>query len=149
MRNLSLCGFTLAGLVIALQLQAHAQRYMSDSNVKPPVTETDVRIVQRAQEILNAPEKWNREDNRRCPASATTFSIYCALVKATVEITGSFQHRGSAMQEARFVIDDATPRSKHYQHRLMGYNNDPSTTFADVQKMLRLLHERLLRQVRK
>jgi hypothetical protein len=77
-----------------------------DSEARPPVTQADVRIVQRAKEILNSPAVWNRADNRVCPAAAKTFSLYCALEKATDEVSGHFEHRGAAMQEARFVIED-------------------------------------------
>jgi len=118
-----------------------------DSNARPPVTKADVKIVQRAREILDSPAKWNRADNRVCPATAKTFSLYCALEKATDEVSGNFEHRGAAMQEARFVIDDIAPNRKDYQHRLMGYNNDPTTTFADIQKVFRLLEDRIAKRL--
>ena len=118
-----------------------------DSEVKPPVTKADVRIVQRAREILSSPDKWNRADNRRCPDGAKTFSLYCALEKATDEVNGDFKHRGAAMQEARFVIDDIAPNRKEYHHRLMDYNNDPTTTFADIQKVFRLLEDRIAKRL--
>jgi hypothetical protein len=119
-----------------------------DPDARPPVTQADVQIVQRAQKILDSPAKWNRSDTRNCPAEAKTFSLYCALEKATIEVTGNFQHRGAAMQESRFVIDEMAP-NRNYHHRLMDYNNDPTTTFADLQKVLRLLQriaERLAKE---
>jgi hypothetical protein len=67
------------------------------------------------------------------PSDAKTFSMYCVLEKATVEVTGSCEHRGAAMQEVRFVIEDLAP-NHNYEHRLMNYNNDPTTTFTDVQR---------------
>jgi len=118
-----------------------------DSNVRPPVTKADVKIVQRAREILSSPSKWNRADTRVCPPEAKTFSLYCALEKATNEVSGNFKHRGAAMQEARFVIDEITPKAKNYDHRLMGYNNDATTTFADIQKVLELLEERIAKRL--
>ncbi len=118
-----------------------------DSNVNPPVSEGDIRIVQRAREILNSPEKWNRADNRRCPATQTTYSLYCALEKATGEVSKKFEHRGAAMQQARFVIDEDLAKGNHYEHRLMNYNNDPKTTFADVQRFFTLLEERIRKQL--
>ncbi|MGA8702158.1 MAG: hypothetical protein WB625_10970 [Candidatus Sulfotelmatobacter sp.] len=57
--------------------------------------------VIRARQILNSQSKWNRADTRVCPADARTFSLYCALEKATDEVSGKFEHRGAAMQEAR------------------------------------------------
>ena len=77
-----------------------------DSNVRPAVTKADLQIVKRAREILNSESKWNRADNRICPAEAKTFSLYCALQMATVEVGGKAEHRGAALQEARFVIDE-------------------------------------------
>ena len=117
-------------------------------DARPPVTKADVRIVQRAREILNSQSEWNRADTRVCPADAKTFSLYCALEKATNEVSGKFEHRGAAMQEARFVIDEIAPNRKNYNHRLMDYNNDPTTTFADIQKFFRLLQDRIARRLR-
>jgi hypothetical protein len=117
------------------------------SQSRPPVTESDVQIIQRAREILDSPNKWNRSDNRVCPPGATTISIYCALEKATQEVGGNFEHRGAAMQEARFVIEDIAPNVPYYEHRLMDFNNDPSTTFFDVQKFLQVLEDRVTKRL--
>jgi len=114
-----------------------------DSEIRPPVSKADLQIVEHAQQILNEPSKWNRADTRKCPDTATTFSLYCALEKATYEVTGSFEHRGAAMQEARFVVEEVAPGWKKYNHRLMDYNNDSKTTFGDIQRVLRLLRERI------
>jgi hypothetical protein len=113
------------------------------SEVRPPVTKADLEIAKRAKQILDSPAKWNRADTRKCPAEAKTFSLYCALEKATDEVSGKFEHRGAAMQEARFVIDAVAPNRNNYNHRLMDYNNDPATTFADIQKVFGLLEDRI------
>jgi hypothetical protein len=118
-----------------------------DSEVRPPVTKDDAKIVRCAREILNSPAKWNRADTRVCPPDAKTFSLYCALEKATDEVSGNFKHRGAAMQEARFVIDEITSNNKNYNHRLMDYNNDPATTFADIQKVFRMLEKRIVERL--
>ena len=129
-------------LVFVLPSFAHAQgtaaqSAVDDSKVRPPVTKTDLQIVKRAREILDSQSKWNRADNRVCPAEAKTFSLYCALQMATVEVGGKAEHRGAALQEARFVIDEIAI-DRNYEHRLMNYNNDPRTTFADIQEVLRI-----------
>jgi hypothetical protein len=139
-------------IAVLLSAVAHAQSRAKpadpdDSEARPPVTRADLQIVERAGNLLKSPANWNRADTRVCPAAATTFSLYCALEKATVEVTGDFQHRGAAMQEARFVIDDIAPNAKSYHHRLMGYNNDPATTFAGIQKFFRLLDERIAQRL--
>jgi hypothetical protein len=117
------------------------------SEVRPPVTKADLEIAKRAKQILDSPAKWNRADTRKCPAEAKTFSLYCALEKATDEVSGKFEHRGAAMQEARFVIDAVAPNRNNYNHRLMDYNNDPATTFADIQKVFRMLEKRIVERL--
>jgi hypothetical protein len=134
---------TFAAVLPLCPLSAQSANDKDDPDARPPVTQADVQIVKRAQEILNSPSQWNRADTRVCPANAKTFSLYCALEQATRDITGQFAHRGAAMQEARFVIDDIAPHARTYQHRLKDYNNDPSTTFADVQTFFRKLHDRV------
>ena len=139
-----------ATLVMSLILSPRAFSQavaVDDSDVRQPVTKSDIQIVRRASQILDAPAKWNRQDNRICPSEARTFSLYCALEKATGEVSGTFEHRGAAMQEARFVIDEVLAKGNAYEHRLMNYNNDPKTTFADVQKFFRLLEERIQKRL--
>jgi hypothetical protein len=114
-----------------------SQPAVDDSNVRPPVTQVDLQIVRRARQILSSESKWNRLDNRTCPEGAKTVSLYCALQMATIEVSGKAEHRGATLQEARFVIDEIAA-DRNYEHRLMNYNNDPATTFADVQEVLRI-----------
>jgi hypothetical protein len=133
----------VVALLPAPSLAAQDAHKTDDPDARPPVTLVDVKVVQRAQQILDSPSKWNRADNRVCPADAKAFSLYCALEKATSEVSGTFEHRGAAMEEARFVIDDIAPNRKSYHHRLMDYNNDPTTTFADVQTFFRKLQDRI------
>jgi hypothetical protein len=124
-------------LTMAAMLLVAPRIQVDDPEVHPPVTQDDVRILVRAQQILNSPAKWNRNDNRNCPAEEKQFSLYCAVEKATDEVTGQFAHREAAMQEARFVVDEIAANRPNYHHRLMDYNNDPTTTFADIQRVLK------------
>jgi hypothetical protein len=134
-------------LLSGLALAAQDSRFGGPSDANPPVSETDIRIVRRARELLDSQSKWNRADNRQCPAARKTYSLYCALEKATKELSKQFVHRGAAMQQARFVIDEVLAKGNHYEHRLKDYNNDPKTTFADVQKFFTLLEERIQKQL--
>ena len=63
------------------------------------------------------------------------------MEKASKEVD-TFAHRSAVMQETRFVIDEIAP-NRNYDHRLMGYNNDPTTTFADIKRIMRLTQERI------
>lgn len=125
----------ILSLVMGATLFMALQTYAGDSNAHPPVTRDDIKILQRAEQILDSPANWNRNDDRKCPADAKTFSLYCAIERATDEVTRHFAHREAAMQEARFVIDSIAA-NRNYEHRLMNYNNDPTTTLADIHHVL-------------
>jgi hypothetical protein len=102
----------------------------ASQEVKPEAL--DRKIVERAAQILSSDAVWNRKDNRKCPDGATTWSLYCAMQKAVIEVTGAADHRRPAMEAVRVVIEDRSA-GRSYEHRLMDYNNDSTTTLADVQ----------------
>ncbi len=101
----------------------------------------DLAIVRKADEILASEAVWNRQDTRQCPTGARTFSLYCALEKAIVDSGYEFAHRATVMEQVRVVVELAAPNA--YEHRLMGYNNDLTVTFADLKRMLRLAELRI------
>jgi hypothetical protein len=45
------------------------------------------------------------------------------------------------------VIDEIAPNRNNYKHRLMDYNNDPTTKLADIQKFFRLLAGRITKRL--
>jgi hypothetical protein len=96
----------------------------------------DQKIVREAAKILSTEGAWNRTDNRQCPASATTYSIYCAMEKAAIDITGGFSHRRPALESVRSIVEERTAARK-YHHRLMDYNNDRRTRLDDVQSLFK------------
>ncbi|TRW17557.1 DUF6197 family protein [Glacieibacterium frigidum] len=108
----------------------------------PQVVPADLAVIARARQLLDTEARWNRADNRQCPAAAQKFSLYCALQQAQVDVLGKAAHRGAALQQVRFVIDGLTA-DRQYQHRLMDYNNDPRTSFADIGSVLDRAEQRL------
>ena len=96
-----------------------------------PPSGLDREIVQRAASILATESQWNRADDRTCPGNAKTWSIYCAMQRATVEVTGGFHHRRPALEVVREIVEHRTT-DRQYAHRLMDYNNDVSTRIEDV-----------------
>lgn len=114
----------------------------SDSTVRFAIDTTggvvasalDRKIIERANAILGSDAVWNRADNRECPAGATTWSIYCALERATIEVTGGFHHRRPALELVRQIVEERA-KDRNYNHRLMDYNNDPSTHLGDVRSL--------------
>jgi len=115
---------------------------VDDSEVDPPVTALDLEVIARARQLLNSPTVWNRNDTRQCPKPITRYSLYCAIEIATLEVEGTFAHRGAAMQQARFVVDEVTAK-RDYRHRLKDYNNDPTTTFSDMTHIFDLTEARI------
>ena len=103
---------------------------------------TNTRILNRAAQLLPDEAHWNRADTRDCPARQSKLSLYCALRQATAEVMGESSHRTTAMEEVRALIE-AKVGSPDYQHRLMGYNNDPSTRLSDIHALLKTAAERL------
>ena len=106
------------------------------------LADNDLKIVRAARQLLSSAEVWNRSDNRQCPPRAKTISLYCALEVATQQVTGTFEHRGTAMDDVREVIEKQLAQ-REYAHTLMGYNNDPATTFADLGRVFDLAERRI------
>jgi len=111
-----------------------ALRFQMDRLKEVPPNDLDRQILKRAAALLTSEATWNRADNRDCPASAKTLSIYCAEERASIEVTGGFHHRRPALELVRDIVDERS-KGKSYNHRLMDYNNDPSTTLADVRSL--------------
>lgn len=143
-----------------LSAQANAgqtAKESKDQDVMPPVTKVDLEIAKRAMALLRSESSWNRADwphitdnpTTKCQPHAIKMSLYCVLERATLEVSGKFEYRGAVMQEARFVIEDVEPDwEKKYHHLLVDYNNDPHTTFQDIQKVLREIEQRIARRLK-
>ena len=118
-------GFASTGSTMSFQI---------DTSAQVPPNAFDVEILKRADKIISSDAVWNRADNRECPPTATTWSIYCAVEVAEVQVAGGFHHRRPVMELVRMIVDERTAK-KTYQHRLMGYNNDPTTKLEDVRSL--------------
>ena len=99
-----------------------------------PPADLDAEIVTRAAAILASESVWDRADDRQCSPEDTTWSIYCAMTRATMEVTGGIHHRRPAMEVVRQIVD-ARSAGRKYEHRLRDYNNDKSTTFTDLHSL--------------
>jgi len=108
----------------------------------------DLKIIKRADAILSDSLKWNKKDDRECADDIATgnYSLYCALYKASIDITGEYVHRRPAMQIVRFTLEKYdSGRVKN--HRLMDWNNHPDTTFKEVKKVLKESIESVMKQL--
>jgi hypothetical protein len=117
-----------------------------------PVTEEDLRILQRADAILSSAAVWNRHDTRTCKPEDRRWSLFCAMEKASLDVLGEYRHREVALQEVRFAVEDVT-KGIEFEHRMMDYNNLSSTGFEDIKKILEVatqrVNDRLAAQKRK
>ena len=109
-------------------------RFQLDTAAEIAPNALDREIVRRADALLSSDAVWNRADNRKCDAAAKMWSIYCALEAATREVTGGFHHRRPALETVRVIVEERT-KDRNYSHRLMDYNNDPSTKLTDVHSL--------------
>jgi hypothetical protein len=133
--------------VATVQQPATAQRTTTSADLErrdQPVTDDDLRILVRADELLNDESVWNRKDDRECDDDEATGkrSLFCALQKACIDVLGAYDHRRVALQEVRFAVEDAT-RGQDFEHRLRDFNNLPTTRLADVKKVLRVATDRV------
>jgi hypothetical protein len=140
----------LSAIVVAIIIGGWIIQQLRLESREQPVTEADLRILQRADVLLKDPASWNHYDDRLCDDDEATGrrSLFCALKKANTEELGSYEHRNIALQEVRFAIEDATrdrqnkmifDALKHFRlpHRLMDFNNLPETRFEDIHNVLR------------
>ena len=109
-------------------------RFQIDSSHPVPPNDLDRQILERAAALLSIQAAWNRGDTRKCTPADKTWSIYCAVQRATVEVTGAFHHRRPALELVRQIVDERSA-GRNYHHRLMDYNNDPSTRLEDVHSL--------------
>jgi hypothetical protein len=128
---------TVALILLVLALPAPALALDPAEVRSMPVSEEDLRILLRTEELLKDESHWNRQDERWCVDDEKTGkrSLFCALQQATVEVLGTYRHRQAALEHVRLVIMELTPNAG-YSHRLMDYNNDPGTTHADIRRVL-------------
>jgi hypothetical protein len=112
-----------------------------------PPTADDVKIIQRAQNLLASPAVWNKNDDRNCPPKPQKYSLFCALMQATEEVSGGVHYRQPALQAVREVLNEVGG-NRMGKHRLMDYNNHPDTTLQEVHQLLRTAQKRVEKDFR-
>lgn len=114
----------------------------------PPATKTDLEILDLCFEYLKDSTNWHKKDDRNCDDDKIdkTWSLFCAIKVATIEKYGEYNHRGTVIQRTRFVIDELYPNHE-YSHTLMDFNNDSSTKFDDIIKVLSIVKDRIKKEL--
>jgi len=99
----------------------------------------DLEILQGADGLLSDAAKWNKNDDRECDDDKAngSYSLQCALIKATEEVVGSYD--SDALRPAiRMVL---MTLEKYENRRVVGrimqdWNNHPDTTFEEVKNLI-------------
>ncbi len=107
--------------------------------------EIEIKIIDYAMKLLSSKNNWNRNGNRICE-SIDSFSIFCALYKASIEVDGEYRHLRPSVREVREVIKSRHP--KRYEHVLVDFNNANETTLKEVQEVLKITKERLIKSIK-
>ncbi len=107
----------------------------------------DIQVLDIAKDFLNGGQSWNRADNRICPENAVAVSLYCALLRASEQVMGKPYHRQPAMQVIREIIGDRWP-DRYSNHRLMEFNNHPSTRFTELEELFELARVQIRESMR-
>ena len=112
-------------------------------------TDADLQIIKEAKKLLSKESDWNRQCTRKCTPEDTTYSIFCAMMKAQENILGKgkVHYRQPAMQAFRETLN-TMGKGRFNKHRLMDWNNHPQTTFAEVQELFDVT-EKNMRNLRK
>ncbi|MBT8262395.1 MAG: hypothetical protein KJO05_06205 [Bacteroidia bacterium] len=110
----------------------------------------DLEILQRVDGLLSTPSKWNKNDDGECDddSANNSYSLYCALVKASEEVVGSYEDEPNrpAIRMVRFTLN------KYQDRRVIGntvedWNNHPDTTFEELKKVLEESIEEVKKQL--
>jgi len=111
-----------------------------------PPTVDDLEIIEGAIGILNHEIVWDRSANRRCRSSTTTWTLYCALHDATIEVTGEFHEYQPAMVITSDVIDRIF-REMEFERPLIDYNTYADAILIEMHRLLTMAGTRIRGQI--
>ncbi|KPL14735.1 hypothetical protein AMJ74_02800 [candidate division WOR_3 bacterium SM1_77] len=114
----------------------------------PPATESDLEIIEMAKKLLADSSHWHKNDDRECADDFENnqWSLFCALKHSSIVKTGEYNHHNTAIQTARFVIDEIIP-NHGFAHTLMDFNNAQSTRHGDILHVLELSKKRIKQEL--
>jgi len=116
----------------------------------PPATEVDLEIIEMAKKLLADSTHWHKNDDRDCAddIASNQWSLFCALKHSSIVKTGEYNHHNTAIQTARFVIDELIP-NHGFGHTLMDFNNEASTRHKNILNVLELSKMRIKEELLK
>jgi hypothetical protein len=132
-------GFNVMPLAIRVANEFDMQWLGTDFEV----SEIDLAILARAQQLFESQDKRNTNGDRICDddLAANRYSVFCALYHSSIEIDGVYRHRRPAMRAARKALLNAYPGD--YVHTLRDINNDPLIRDEAIAAALKQAHRQL------
>lgn len=120
-----------------------------DNDLDPPLTESDLLIIRKTIVLLKDEKQWNRNDDRLCKDDIAnkSYSLFCALQTASIEVAGSYDHRKAVLQIIRKTIAEMYP-NKAFEHRLRDFNNLPETTHTVLMDLLTRVENELIKELK-
>ncbi|MDJ0655093.1 MAG: hypothetical protein QNJ40_13105 [Xanthomonadales bacterium] len=116
--------------------------YLIKANSPQPQTPADVQILKRTLSLLSLEENWLPGDDRDCARQQKQRSVYCALVKASTEVSGEFRVRSASVRKLLWAIGQVKPDSG-YRVPLRDFSNDPTVGLEQVHQALNTAIEAL------
>lgn len=116
------------------------------TSVNSEATQEDYEILMEAKRLLSDESKWTHNEDTQCDLEAKKWTLFCALQKASYTVTGTYELRRVALEDTRYVVDQmmgSTGLETAERRRLIDFNNQPTTTFLDIQKVLELSLQRV------
>ncbi len=121
-----------------LKFEKNSLSFYLDHDPEVPFAQTDLAIIQKTWDLLKNPNTWHKNDDRDCEDDVKdkSYSLFCALQAASIEVEGGYNHRNAVMQLVRHQINEEYPNRK-WEHRLRDFNNMPETTHKKIAKFLK------------
>jgi len=131
-----------------LNFNSNLITFILDDDPKVPVTQGDLEIIRLTKKILNDEIYWNNLDDRNCDDDIAnkSYSLYCAIKIASLEIENRYNHRNAVLQKLRHLIDEKYPGVK-WKHRLMDFNNMDNIQYKDIEAILIEIEQDILKEL--
>lgn len=98
------------------------------------VSEADLEILHETRGFLSETSKWSKVEETQCDLEAEALTLFCALQKASFDVSDDFLLRRPALEEVRYAIDELSETS--LDRRLIDFNNLETTDLSDIYKVI-------------
>lgn len=104
-------------------------------------SDIEIKIIENTIKLMRSDTNWNKNDNRICEDS-TSYSLFCALYKSSIDIDGEYRHLRPAIKFVREAIQEKY--QKKYDHVLVDFNNAAEISITEVLEILEAARTNLI-----